>query len=126
MKGIVLVAAILTAVLIASATASGAVHVVKPDGTGDFPVIQDAIDAAANGDVIVLTDGTFTGVGNRDLDFKGKAITVRSLSGFPQNCILDAEGAQWIPQRVFDFQTNEGPDSIVRDITITGGSTDDC
>ncbi|MHC4942152.1 MAG: hypothetical protein ACYTG7_03955 [Planctomycetota bacterium] len=112
--------------LAAALPAAAAVYLVKPDGTGDYPTIQAAIDAASAGDEILLADGVFKGVGNRDLDFKGKAITVRSQSGFPGDVTIDAEGVQWVPQRGFDFKTGEGSDSVVRDITITGGSTDDC
>jgi pectin methylesterase-like acyl-CoA thioesterase len=57
---------------------SGAsVYVVRPDGSGDFPTIQAAIDAAIDGDTVELADGTFRGDGNRDPDYLGKAITVR-------------------------------------------------
>ena len=104
----------------------GKTYIVEPDGSGDFPTIQQAIDAAVAGDEILLTDGLFKGIGNRNVDFKGKAITVRSQSGSAKDCIIDAEGVPWIPQRCFDFKTNEGPDSIVRDLTVTGGTTDDC
>ena len=41
--------------------AAAETYVVTPDGTGDFPTIQTAIDAAGDGDIIELTDGTFTG-----------------------------------------------------------------
>jgi len=40
-------------------SANAATYVVTPDGTGDFPTIQAAIDAAVTGDVIQLTDGVF-------------------------------------------------------------------
>ena len=59
------------ALMILAATASAATHVVRPDGAGDYPTIQAAIVAAAGGDIIELTDGTFTGDGNRDVNFLG-------------------------------------------------------
>ena len=40
---------------------------------------------------MIIADGTYTGEGNRDIEFKGKAITVRSASG-PESCIIDSEG----------------------------------
>ena len=37
----------------------------------DFPTIQAAIDAAADGDEVVIAPDTYTGWQNRDLDFNG-------------------------------------------------------
>lgn len=126
MKNLAMIGCAALCVLILTAATQAATWVVKPDGSGDFATIQDAIDAAAVGDVILLTDGVFKGVGNRDIDFLGKAITVRSASGRRTDCIVDAEGSPGVPQRCFDFRSTEGNDSVVRDITIRGGSTDDC
>jgi hypothetical protein len=95
--------------------------VVNPEGTGDFPTIQAAVDAVSDGDIIELTDGTFTGRGNRNIDFNGKAITVRSQSGNAENCIMDCEGIPNVTRRGFLFKTDEGEDSVVRDITIMNG-----
>src|SRR5688572_2286674 len=67
-------------------------HVVRPDGLGDFPTIQQAVDAAAPGDEILLEDGLFEGAGNRDVTFAGKDLIVRSRNG-PNACILDAGGS---------------------------------
>jgi hypothetical protein len=82
----------------------------------DYLTIQDAINAALNGDVVVIADGTYTGVGNRDIDFKGKAITVRSQNG-PANCTIDCQGNG----RGFKFHSGEGSDSAVIGLTITNG-----
>jgi parallel beta-helix repeat protein len=95
--------------------------VVKPDGTGDFPTIQAAIDAAEPGDIIELTDGTFTGDGNRDIDFLGKAITVRSRSGNREACIIDCQADSLDPHRGFVFRSGEGVRSVLEGLTVTNG-----
>ena len=118
------IASIVALVLLASADqAIAATFVVKPDGTGDFPVIQAAIDAAANGDEILLTDGVFRGKGNKEVHFWGKAVTVRSQSGNPGDCIIDAEGEIGLPWPAFIFDFGEGRDAVVKDLTIYDGST---
>ena len=104
--------------LIFAASAFADTYVVRPDGTGDFPTIQAAIDAVDNADVIELTNGTFTGEGNRDIDYLGKAITIRSQSGHPDSCIIDCQQAG----RGFHFHTNEGLGSTLEGITVTNGS----
>jgi hypothetical protein len=104
-----------------AADALGAVYVVNPEGTGDFAVVQDAIEAASEGDVIELTDGTFRGEGNRDLDFLGKAITVRSQSGDPRVCLLDCQGSYAEPHRGLTFHSGEDTTSAVAGLTITMG-----
>jgi len=68
-------------VLVSAAAVSATIYVVNPQGTGDCPTIQAAVDAVMDGDIIELTDGTFTGDGNRDIDFLGKAIIVCSQLG---------------------------------------------
>ena len=94
---------------------------VNAEGTGDYPTIQDAIDAAMPGETIKLIAGTYAGHGNRDLDFGGKAITVRSQYSDPQTCIIDAEGSEFEPRRGFWFHQGEGPASLLEGVWITGG-----
>ena len=86
-----------------------------------YPTIQAAIDAAVPGDVVELADGTYSGPGNRDLDYQGKAITVRSASGDPAACIVDCGGSWDDPYGGFYFHSGEGPDSKIEGITITNG-----
>ena len=105
--------------------APGAVtHTVAPDGTGTCATIQDAIDACDSLDVVELLDGIYTGPGNRNLDFGGRVITVRSRSDDPRACVIDCEGnsaAAGEPRRGFLFHSGEGPASILRGVTVTRG-----
>jgi hypothetical protein len=112
---------LLLALLLAAAPARAAFHEVHPDGSGDYATIQDAVDAATEGDTIVLTAGTFHGDGNRDIDFGGKNLTVRSASGDPADVILDCEAGESDQHRGFYFHSGEGASSLVRGITIWGG-----
>jgi len=102
-------------------TTSAETWYILPDGSGDAPNIQWAMYAASPGDVIELADGTFTGPGNRDIDYRGKAITVRSQSGNPEACVIDCEGSPSSLHRGFYFHMGEGVLSILEGITITGG-----
>jgi hypothetical protein len=105
-------------ILIGASAPAGIIHV--PD---DYPTIQAGIDAASNGDVVEIADGTYTGDGNRDLDLGGKAITVRSASG-PDNCTIDCEGSEIEPHIGFYFTSGEDPDSVLEGVTIINGYLD--
>jgi len=96
-------------------------YLVLPDGSGDFPTVQDAITCAVDGDTILLADGTFTGDGNRDIDFLGKAITVKSLSDDPSTCVIDCHGSPTQAHRGFIFQSGELPTSVIQGISIHDG-----
>jgi hypothetical protein len=98
-----------------------ATYLVNPEGTGDFPTIQAAVDAAENGDIILLADGVFSGDGNRDIGYRGKAITVRSESGNPEECIIDCGGSPEDFHRGFYFQAGELPSSRLEGLTIRNG-----
>jgi parallel beta-helix repeat protein len=90
---------------------------IKPDGTGDAPTIQAGIDSAAAGDTLTLANGTYTGAGNREMSYQGKAITVRSEGGNPALCVIDCESMG----TGFDFNSGEGASSLLEGIMITNG-----
>jgi hypothetical protein len=89
-----------------------------------YPTIQTAINAAQEGYTVIVADGVYTGDGNRDIDFLGKAITVRSENG-PTNCIIECNGSPNEPHQGFTFQSGEGPNSILTGFTVTGGYSND-
>ena len=81
-----------------------------------YPTIQAAIDDASDGNTIWIADGQYSGEGNFDIDFKGKAITIKSENG-PQNCIIDCQ----FKGRGFDFHNGEGDSSVLDGIQIING-----
>ncbi|MHC4647582.1 MAG: S8 family serine peptidase [Planctomycetota bacterium] len=87
---------------------------------GRYPTIQQAINRAWNDSIVWVADGTYTGDGNRDIDFMGKAITVTSENG-PDNCIIDCGGTPSEPHSGFHFRRGEGPESVLEGLTITNG-----
>jgi len=93
---------------------------VDDDGPADFSTIQQALDAASDGDTIIVRDGCYTGPGNRDLDLQGKAVHLKSENG-PENCIIDAQGSEAEPHRCFHLHGGEQRDSIIEGFTLTGG-----
>lgn len=110
-----------TASLFLTAPCLATVYTVLPDGTGDFPTIQAGVDAIDHGDVLELGAGTFTGPGNRDVDFRGKAITIRSQGGDPGDCLIDCDGSVTDPHRGFFFHSGESSLSVLSGVTITHG-----
>jgi len=86
-----------------------------------YESIQAAIDACNNGDVVVVAPGTYTGDGNRDVDFKGKSITVRGKNG-PEKCIIDCQGSESDPHRGFYFHSGETSSAVLDGFTIKEGS----
>ncbi|MHC4071304.1 MAG: right-handed parallel beta-helix repeat-containing protein [Planctomycetota bacterium] len=104
----------------ACATAAGRTIYVDDDGPADFNTIQAAIDDSNDGDTVVVADGTYTGPGNRDIDFKGKAITVLSANG-PENCIIDCNATESDRYRGFFLHSGEDANSEIIGFTITNG-----
>ncbi|MHC4417326.1 MAG: right-handed parallel beta-helix repeat-containing protein, partial [Planctomycetota bacterium] len=88
---------------------------------GDDPnfrlTIQDGIEHSWDGGTVWVADRTYRGPGNRDIDFRGKAITVRSENG-PEKCIIDCQNRTWDWHRAFDFHSGEDGNSVVIGFTV--------
>src|SRR6266700_3422298 len=78
----------------------------------DQPTIQAAIDAAHDGDLVLVAEGTY----KENIDFKGKAISVGGLGGASRT-IIDGGGLD----TVVSFRTGETRGSLLSGFTITNG-----
>jgi len=79
---------------------------------GDQPTIQAAINAASNGDTVLVADGIYV----ENINFTGKAITVTSVNG-PSSTTID--GARL--DSVVTFRSGEGANAVLTGFTITNG-----
>jgi predicted outer membrane repeat protein len=80
--------------------------------------IQAAVNAALDGDKIIVSAGTYSGAGNRDINFGGKNLT---LSGSGGSVIIDCAGTQSQPHRAFKFASGESYESVIEGFTIING-----
>lgn len=80
----------------------------------DYETIQEAIQAASNGCMILVNDGVY----KENIDFINKAITLKSVND-PVKTIINgnADGS------VVTFSSGEGEDSVLDGFTIINGFT---
>ena len=90
-------------------TAGGAIFHVP----GDFTTIQAGIEAAVDDDTVLVADGTYSGSGNKNLDFGGQNVVVMSQNG-PENCLIDCQYSG----RGFYFHSGETDAAVVSGFTI--------
>ncbi len=74
----------------------------------DYPGVIEAVDAAVNGDLILVHTGNYPG----PINFQGKAITVRNDSPSVSKVTLGGIGT------VVIFENGEGPDSVLDGFSI--------
>ena len=104
-------AVILAALLCAPSALSTTIEVLGPHQR-----IQDALDAAQAGDTVLVHPGTYTGTGNRALDYQGKDLVMRSVAG-AEETVIDCEDVD----RGLFFHGGETRDARLEGFTITRG-----
>ena len=81
-----------------------------------YRTMQDAVNSAQPGDVVLVADGVYTGEGNVNL-LVGKAITIKSENG-REKCTIDCAGTS----RAFTFSGPASSGAVLSGFTITGGN----
>ena len=79
----------------------------------DQPTIQDGIDAAVGGDLVLVSAGTYP----ENIDFTGKAITVQGESGIDVTAIDASQSGSAVT-----FDSGETATSVIDGFTIRNGS----
>lgn len=100
--------------LVAAANVDLTTHAATIRVPADQPSIQAGINAATNGDTVLVSPGTYF----ENIDFLGKAITVVSQSG-PVSTIIDGQQLA----SVVTFTNGEDRTSVLQGFTIRNGGT---
>ena len=96
-----------TLIMTIKALGAGTIHV-----PADYAAIQDAMNAAVDGDTVLVAPGTY----REHLNFLGKAITVTTEQG-PDVTIIDGDQAG----SVVTFASGEGLASVLSGFTLQNG-----
>ncbi len=96
---------------------------VDDDRTAEFTTIKAAVDAAEDGDVIVVGEGTYRGAGAADILLSGKAVTVRSTDpddpAVVSNTVVDLRIDDGERHRFFELGPGKDSQLTLVGLTVT-------
>ena len=95
-------------------SASGVASILHvPSG---YASIKEAVNAAVEGDTVLIADGTYSGSGNRNVLLTEKNLVIESESG-SAHCIIDCESSG----RAFKLSVGVSGVTVIRNLTIQNG-----
>jgi parallel beta-helix repeat protein len=84
-----------------------------------FNDIYSGVQAATDGDMVLVADGTYIGTSNTDLDFGGRLICVASRDLYGSGaCVIDCQAAG----SAFLFSSGETKEAVIDGFTMMNGS----
>jgi hypothetical protein len=86
----------------------------------EYETIQAAVDGASLGDTVLVIEGVYRGVGNRDIRVGNTNLVVRSVSG-PELTVIDCEGGPEAEHRGFIFDPSFRYALVIEGFTIRNG-----
>jgi hypothetical protein len=81
-----------------------------------FDTIQEGLDAAGDSDTVLVAAGTYSGMGNYELDYDNKSVIVLAPDGATIDCGDSG--------RAINFETIKGIFAVLEGFAITGGNAD--
>ncbi|MGE0479411.1 MAG: right-handed parallel beta-helix repeat-containing protein [Phycisphaerae bacterium] len=90
------------------------------DVPAEYATIQAALDAAIDGDEVVVAPGAYRGAGNRELTLRGKRIVLRGGGASPAHTVIDAEHQTW----ALRVDEGEPPGTRIENVTFTSPLAD--
>ena len=91
---------------------------VDDDGNADFDNIQAAVDAASDGDEILVMPGIYTSTGDEVVNMMGKVVWLHSSDGLGST-IIDGEGVR----RGIHCYSGETAETIIEGLVVTNCTT---
>ncbi|MBT4530630.1 MAG: hypothetical protein HOC27_05445 [Phycisphaerae bacterium] len=107
---------VVTSLLLIETSLAGT-WIVSSNGKADFNNIQGAINAASDGDEILVYPGTYTSTGDEVVNTAGKAIWLHSSDG-PEVTIISGENAR----RCMLISSGESTSTLIEGFTLTNGN----